>query len=94
MDPAGLQFRNTKDLMKGWGSEIHMEPHLHMELLEYVDECEQLIRQQHYNSLLPLLSPTLRGKVALSTHGVWVVHVPFFKCDDPRERNEFIMAVA
>ena len=46
MDPASTEFRNTKDLVKTWASEIDMAPELKMAMLEYLDESRLLIRQR------------------------------------------------
>lgn len=94
MDPAGTEYRNQKDLLKTWASEMHFPAELKDSLLEYLDECRLLIRQRYYLSLLDLLSPTLRGKVSQHTHGIWLQSVPFFSCDDGKERRNFTMAIA
>ena len=67
LDPAGTEFRNNKDLVKTWAYEIRMSDNLRLALLEYLDECQLLIRQNYYQNLLHLLSPTLRGRVCEHT---------------------------
>ena len=94
MDPAGTEYTVKKDLLKTWASEMDMPPELRSQLFEYLDECKMLIRQGYYASLLELLSPDLVGKVSQHTHGVWIQAIPFFACDDEKERRFFTMAVA
>ena len=94
MDPAGIEFRNSKDLLTQWACEIDMSPELKDVMVEYIDECRWLIRQRYYDSLRPLLSPTLRGAISQSTHGKWLQSVPFFNCEDMDERRLFTMAIA
>ena len=94
MDPAGTEFRNTKELVKGFAKETKMSPDLRHGLLEYIDEMEHKIRQEYYVRLLDLLSPTLRGRVCQHVYGKSLQRVSFFGCDDERERRSFTMAVA
>ena len=94
MDPAGTEYRNQKDLLKTWAQEMQFPAELRDSLLAYLDECRLLIRQRYYHSLLDLLSPTLRGKVSQHTHGIWLQSVPFFSCEDGKERRNFAIAIS
>ena len=74
-DPAGTEYRNTRDLMKSFGREMDMPADLRHELLEYLENCRSLLRQRYYQDLLHLLSPTLRGRVVKHTHGKFLKKV-------------------
>ena len=39
-------------------------------------------------------SPAIRGRVFQHLHGHWLRDVPFFACDDARERRAFATALA
>ena len=69
MDPAGIEFRNTRDMLKQYCYEMHMPEDLKLRLLEYAHECKATIRQRYYISMMEILSPSLRGEVAEVTHG-------------------------
>ena len=94
MDPAGVEFRNTKDLMKVWAKEMSMPPALRDELLNYIAECRDLLRQRYYGSLNGLLSPALHGQVSEHLHGGWLHALPLFQCDDEKESKRFTRAIA
>ena len=63
-------------------------------LLEYIDEMQTKIRREYFVKLLDSLSPTLRGRVSVHMYGEALSRVPFFDCDDERERKSFTTAVA
>lgn len=40
------------------------------------------------------LSPRLRGRLAVHSHGEWISKISFFNCSDQLESHRFIIAVA
>ena len=44
MDPAGAEFRMTKDIVKSWAHDMQFPRGLKMSVLDYLDECKVLIR--------------------------------------------------
>ena len=94
MDPAGTEFKMTKDLVRSWATEMQMSSEIQTSLIEYLDECRWIIRQRYYEKLRGLLSPTLRGEISHQAHEKWLRNVPFFTCGDPFERRRFTVAIA
>ena len=94
MDPAGKEYQSTRDLVKTWGHDVNMPPELSASLLEYHQECRSMLRQRYYDTLLEMLSPTLRGQVVSHTHGSRLQLIPFFQCPDPKESKKFLMEIA
>ena len=94
MDPAGTDYNKHKELMKLFVSETRFPPELRGHLLEYFDDCRNVLRRRHYSRLFSLLSPSLRGRVAEHMYGTWMRRVPFFACKDLTERRAFTRAVS
>ena len=94
LDPVGNEIRNIKDLMKGYAHDNHFPPELGSSLIDYLEECSVVLRQQHYDQYLSHLSPALRSRISEHNYGSWIHAVPFFSCDDKIESRNFVMAVA
>ena len=95
LDPVGAEFRTAKDIIKTWGGEAHFSPALQASLLEYLDGCRETFRTRRYLACLAqVASPAIRGRVFAHLHGHWLRGVPFFACDDARERRDFTTALA
>ena len=94
LDPVGNEIRNIKDLMKGYAHENRFPDELASSLVDYLEECSIVQRQQHYDKLLLHLSPALRSRISEHNYGTWIHAVPFFSCDDKIEARNFVMAVA
>ena len=71
-----------------------MGPDLKFRLREYFQHCRNMLRQRYYHKLLELMSPALRGEVAMYTHGAWIQQITFLCCDNEEERTRFIVQIA
>ena len=60
----------------------------------FMTGCKMMQRQEFYQDVLQVMSPQLRGEMAMRQCGDWIAKVRFFCCDDPAERERFTMAVA
>ena len=87
MDPASTEYRTKRDLVRTWSDEMRAPPELKTSLLEYMEECRLVIRDRYYHELLGTLSPLLQQRVSHHQHAGWLQRVPFFACDDGRERR-------
>ena len=78
MDEATAKFQQRMDALQYYIKENRIPKALKYRLREYFYHTRELQRAQHYNELLSLMTPTLRGEVAVLANGEWIKKVPFF----------------
>ena len=78
MDEATAKFQQRMDALQYYIKENRIPKSLKYRLREYFYHTRELQRAQHYNELLSLMTPTLRGEVAVLANGEWIRKVPFF----------------
>merc|ERR1719502_1899622 len=74
--------------------EIKLPQSDRVRMRSFVQNCKQMQRQEFYQEVLLVMSPALRGEIAVRQCGEWIAKVPFFTCKDPAERERFTVAVA
>ena len=95
MDAATAQFQQRMDALQDYMKENRIPKELRYRLREYFYHTRELQRAHHYNDLLSLMTPTLRGEVAVLSNADWVKRVPFFypKAATDAELKSFITEV-
>lgn len=69
MDVASTVYYQALDDLNRYMHELRLPTDLQIRLREYFQHCQQLHRNKHYQGLLLQMSPTLRGEVAMHSHG-------------------------
>ena len=87
MDEATAKFQQRMDALQQYMKENRIPKGLRFRLREYFYHTRDNQRALFYNELLTLMTPTLRGEVAVLSNGDWVKRVPFFFPDNA-EDNE------
>ena len=69
MDEATAKFQSTMDTLNSYVVENKIPKELKRRLLDYFYYQKELLRASHYTELLELMTPTLRGEVAVLANG-------------------------
>ena len=89
MNVGKAQFEQTMDTLSAFVKENSIPSELRTRLREYFFHTRELRRASLYTELLELMSPTLRGEVAILANGDWIKSVSFFSptdCSDAEHR--------
>jgi len=95
MDEATAKFQGTMDTLAAYVRENKIPDHLKRRLTDYFYYQRELLRASHYTELLELMTPTLRGEVAVLANGPWVEKIPFFtpKQCSIDEKDKFVTCI-
>ena len=78
MDEATAKFQGTMDTLSAYVRENKIPIELKKRLQEYFYYQKELLRASHYTELLELMTPTLRGEVAVSIKTIGLLHFLLF----------------
>jgi len=93
MDPATTAYEATMEHLNRFMSEKHLSRDLRDKLRNFFEEARQVHRGADDEQLLDEMSPMLRGLVAMSTHGRWLIRVPFLRVlSDRSEGDQMFLA--
>ena len=95
MDEATAKFQGTMDTLAAYVRENKIPLELKKRLQEYFYYQKELLRASHYTELLQLMTPTLRGEVAVLANGPWVEKIPFFTPENcpTDEKDGFVTSI-
>lgn len=94
MDPATQHYNQTMDQLNGFMEEIHLPQEQRNDYRDYFTFCKHKFKVEYYLNLLEQMSPTLRGNISMHLHADSICNVPFFNCNDDKERESFISMLA
>mmetsp|Transcript_24771 Transcript_24771/g.68993 ORF Transcript_24771/g.68993 Transcript_24771/m.68993 type:complete len:217 (-) Transcript_24771:624-1274(-) len=90
LDRRSTEFYELMDNLSNFAEENSIESELKKRLRAYFEYRSQYTSISEWNDLLRLMSPALRGEVAMLKCGNWVASIPYF-VDAPRD---FIVEIA
>jgi hypothetical protein len=96
-DEATQEFNKNSDLLNAYCSEHKLEMALTIRLREFFRNCKPFYRNEHYRTLLSMMSPTLQGEVIAHTFSDTWREVPFFRLgaelEQQHEQKEFLTRI-
>merc|ERR1711865_161718 len=93
-DPASAEFQSSMDLLNQYMTEHMLAPELCHKIRRYIQHKRKMMRETYYTKVLRLLSPSMQGEVAVSTHHHWVQSIPYFYSEKEVEMHAFVAGTA
>lgn len=79
MDKKQSEHHELMDTLNAMTRELGLSAELQLRLRDYFRYCHLGTNMDDWQSMLELMSPKLRGEVAMKQCGMWINNVPFFR---------------